>query len=78
MGYSNDLARAFIDQNRYAEIAGASFWEDGTPLELVELTQQDLEIITDALKRRFIQVKKGRTQVLHAQRAIYQRMTDGE
>lgn len=41
-------------------------WDDGTEEVTISLTRNDLEQIDDALRRKFIAVKKGRSEVLHA------------
>ncbi len=49
-------------------------WPDGSDSENVyTLSADDVSIIEAALKRQFVQVKKGRVQVLHAIRALVDR-----
>lgn len=52
------------------EIDAAEGWDDGTAIFNVSLSEADLLIIEAALKRQFVAVKKGRTQVMHAVKQV--------
>lgn len=52
------------------ELDQAADWEDGTPLVTIQLSQADLEILEVALKRQFTAMKKNRTGVMHAVKAV--------
>lgn len=48
------------------DVAQRADWDDGTEEVQVTLSRNDLIQIDDALRRKFISVKKGRPEVLHA------------
>ncbi len=59
LGYWNE----YVEDGSVLEKAD---WDDGTEEVTVTLTRGDLEQIDDALRRKFIAVKNGRSEVLHA------------
>lgn len=63
-------AEYWNEQVESGQLDSKDLWHDGSGHIPVTLTLEDLRVIEDALKRRFIAIKSGRFEVLHAVHTI--------
>lgn len=70
--YAGDALGYWRGTVESGELDSKELWDDDTPMASVALSESDLEIIEEALKRRFVSKKSNRTGVLHATLAIRQ------